>query len=58
MTAYALPEPVLVRATDDSALVEMSGARVKVVQGSAQNLKITDQADLRYAESIIAERQQ
>lgn len=58
MAAYAQPEEVLLAATDDSSLVEMRGGRVKVVEGSPQNLKITDRADLRQAEGILAERRQ
>jgi 2-C-methyl-D-erythritol 4-phosphate cytidylyltransferase len=38
--------------------VERQGGRVKVVQGSAENLKITERSDLRRAESILAERRQ
>jgi len=56
MSAYDQPEEVLVAATDDSALVEASGATVKVVQGSPENLKITDRSDFRHAENILAER--
>jgi 2-C-methyl-D-erythritol 4-phosphate cytidylyltransferase len=58
MTAYEQPEEVLLAATDDSSLVERQGGRVKVVQGSAENLKITERSDLRRAESILAERRQ
>ncbi len=56
MSAYEQPEEVLLAATDDSALVEMSGATVKVVEGSPENLKITERSDLRLAENILAER--
>lgn len=55
--AYGLEDEVLASATDDSALVERTGGRVKVVEGSHQNLKITVPADLKYAEGIIAERE-
>ncbi|MGP0032922.1 MAG: 2-C-methyl-D-erythritol 4-phosphate cytidylyltransferase [Acidimicrobiales bacterium] len=40
-------------ATDDAALVELLGARVRVVPGDARNLKITTQADLRTAERYL-----
>lgn len=56
MSAYDQPEEVLVGATDDSALVEVGGATVKVVEGSPENLKITDRSDFRHAENILAER--
>lgn len=56
MQAYEQPEEVLLSATDDSALVEMAGGCVKLVEGSRENLKITDRADLRHAERIITER--
>jgi 2-C-methyl-D-erythritol 4-phosphate cytidylyltransferase len=56
MDAYARPEEVLLAATDDSSLVEGRGGKVAVVEGSPENLKITDQADLRHAEHILAER--
>ncbi|OFW56204.1 MAG: 2-C-methyl-D-erythritol 4-phosphate cytidylyltransferase [Actinobacteria bacterium RBG_16_64_13] len=56
MDAYAQPDGVLVGATDDSALVERLGGKVAVVEGSTENFKITDRADLRHAEQILAER--
>jgi len=55
--AYSLEEGVLASANDDSALVEKTGGRVKVVEGSHHNLKITVPGDLKYAEGIIAERE-
>jgi 2-C-methyl-D-erythritol 4-phosphate cytidylyltransferase len=58
MEAYAQPEQALMRATDDASLVEARGGRVAVVEGSAENFKITDRADLRRAERILAERRQ
>jgi 2-C-methyl-D-erythritol 4-phosphate cytidylyltransferase len=57
-SAYDQPDDVLLAATDDSSLVEMRGGRVKVVEGSPENLKITDRSDLRQAENILAERRQ
>jgi 2-C-methyl-D-erythritol 4-phosphate cytidylyltransferase len=42
-------------ATDDAALVEAFGGRVRVVPGEARNLKITTPADLRAAARIIEE---
>lgn len=39
--------------TDDSALVERLGVRVKVVEGLTQNIKITTKENLLYAEKIL-----
>lgn len=39
-------------ATDDAALVEQLGFRVKVIAGSRRNLKITTQEDLIFAEAL------
>ena len=43
-------------ATDDSALVERMGIKVKVVDGSYRNIKITTQEDLRYAKMLMGEK--
>ena len=56
MAAYDAPDESLLAATDDAALVEAGGGRVAVVEGSPQNFKITDRADLSHAEQILAER--
>ena len=40
--------------TDESALVEQLGKRVRVVEGSARNIKITTAEDLAIAEAILA----
>lgn len=42
-------------ATDESQLVERTGHRVSVVEGSPINIKITRPFDLRFAEAIQAE---
>jgi len=42
--------------TDDSMLVEMCGFKVKIVEGSYDNLKITTQDDLAVAEWILERR--
>lgn len=42
--------------TDDSSLVEKLGVKVKMIEGSYNNIKITTQEDLRFAESILNER--
>jgi len=41
------------RATDDAALVERAGGVVQVVRGQLQNIKITEPADLHYAERLL-----
>jgi len=43
-------------ATDDAALVERLGIKVKVVDGSCRNIKITTPEDLRYAKMLIGEK--
>jgi 2-C-methyl-D-erythritol 4-phosphate cytidylyltransferase len=42
--------------TDDSVLVERIGGRVRVVEGSRENLKITTPEDIAIAESILKKR--
>jgi 2-C-methyl-D-erythritol 4-phosphate cytidylyltransferase len=44
------------RSTDDCALVERMGQPVRVVEGSADNLKITTPEDLARAEQILRSR--
>jgi 2-C-methyl-D-erythritol 4-phosphate cytidylyltransferase len=41
-------------ATDDAMLLELAGNAVAVVPGEAMNFKITTEADLRRAESLVA----
>ena len=48
----ALNERII--ATDDADLVERSGTRVEVVDGSTANIKITTPSDLAIVEAIIA----
>jgi 2-C-methyl-D-erythritol 4-phosphate cytidylyltransferase/2-C-methyl-D-erythritol 2,4-cyclodiphosphate synthase len=43
--------------TDDAALVERLGVRVKVVAGSYENLKITTPEDLRFAEALLVKQE-
>jgi 2-C-methyl-D-erythritol 4-phosphate cytidylyltransferase len=40
-------------ATDDAALVERLGVRVRVIPGDPTNIKITTAADLRIAEALL-----
>ena len=42
-------------ATDDAALVEALGGRVKVFPGSPRDLKVTTAADLALAQALLAE---
>ena len=44
------------RATDDAALLEAAGHRVRLVRGSGSNLKITTPDDLELAEAWLARR--
>lgn len=50
--AYA-QNPHAASATDDSAIVEASGAPVQLIEGSPLNIKVTTQADLRFAELAL-----
>src|SRR5258707_3469963 len=43
-----------IAATDDADLVERSGTRVEVVEGSTANIKITTPSDLAIVEAIVA----
>lgn len=45
-----------VLATDDSALVERLGVRVRMVRGTSENRKITTPEDLRWAEWYVTHR--
>lgn len=44
--------------TDDCAMIEMSGFAPKVVLGDNPNIKLTTQADIPVAESILKRRQE
>jgi 2-C-methyl-D-erythritol 4-phosphate cytidylyltransferase len=54
--ALRQPDEVLAAATDDAALVEAAGGRVRVVEAPRENLKVTTLLDLRVAELLLAER--
>lgn len=43
--------------TDDAALVEKYGGKIKVVMGSYKNIKITTPEDLAIAESLLSRRE-
>jgi 2-C-methyl-D-erythritol 4-phosphate cytidylyltransferase len=44
------------QATDDAALLEAIGAKVRVVAGEAFNLKLTEPEDLQVIEALVARR--
>ena len=54
--ALDVPEEVLAQATDDAWLVERAGGRVRVVESSPANLKVTTAHDLRIAELLLRQR--
>ena len=53
--AYELASARGLDATDDSALVERTGATVRVVEGGAHNIKITTPQDFALAEILLRE---
>ena len=50
-------DELLAAATDDAWLIEQGGGVVRVVDAGAQNIKVTNLADLRLAELLLAERE-
>ncbi len=54
--ALEVDEALLARATDDAWLVERAGGRVRVVESSPANFKVTTAHDLRVADMILRER--
>ena len=54
--ALAVSDDVLAQATDDAWLVERAGGRVRIVESSAANFKITTPHDLQVAELLLAGR--
>ena len=56
LSAYGQEDHILRAGTDDACLLEMQGGKVKMVEGSASNLKITAPGDLLLAEEILAQR--
>jgi 2-C-methyl-D-erythritol 4-phosphate cytidylyltransferase len=51
--ALAVEPALLARATDDAWLVERAGGRVRVVESTPRNLKVTSPDDLRVAELLL-----
>ena len=54
--AFALAQQQNLTVTDDAMLVEAMGHKVKIVEASCYNIKITTPEDLKVAENIINER--
>jgi len=54
--ALDVPQEVLAQATDDAWLIERAGGRVRVVESSSENLKVTTPLDLALAEMLLASR--
>jgi 2-C-methyl-D-erythritol 4-phosphate cytidylyltransferase len=46
----------LARATDDAWLVERGGGRVRIVESTPENFKVTTPHDLKVAELLLGER--
>mgnify|MGYP000704717450 CR=1 FL=1 len=53
--AHERAEAAGVEATDDAALLEWAGYRVRAIPGEPTNLKITTAEDLAWAEALLAE---
>jgi len=56
MQAHQAVRRLGIVSTDDAALVERIGVRVKVVRGSYENIKITSEEDLPLADLILRRR--
>jgi 2-C-methyl-D-erythritol 4-phosphate cytidylyltransferase len=54
--ALDVPDAILARATDDAWLIERAGGRVRVVETTPANFKVTTPHDLRVAELLLSER--
>jgi 2-C-methyl-D-erythritol 4-phosphate cytidylyltransferase len=54
--ALDVPDDVLAAATDDAWLVERAGGRVRVVESTPANLKVTTPHDLQIAELLLRDR--
>ena len=56
LSAHNWAEENNIDATDDCALVEMTGGRIKIVTGRYDNIKITTPDDIEVAEKILEKR--
>lgn len=54
-SALAVDADVLARATDDAWLIERAGGRVRLVESTSANFKVTTPHDLRVAELLLAD---
>ncbi|CAA9476228.1 MAG: 2-C-methyl-D-erythritol 4-phosphate cytidylyltransferase [uncultured Solirubrobacteraceae bacterium] len=54
-SALAVDDDLLARATDDAWLIEQTGGRVRLVESTAANFKVTTPHDLRVAELLLSE---
>jgi len=54
--ALEVDAEALAGATDDAALVEAAGGRVRLVEAPPENLKVTTSFDLRVAEALLTAR--
>jgi len=57
LEAYKNAEYLDIEATDDAMLVEKLGIRVKIIEGSYENIKITTPEDIAIAEAILKWRE-
>lgn len=57
LEAYRRAEEEGLSATDDASLVERLGYRVKIMEGSYDNIKITTPEDLELAEGVLSWRE-
>ncbi|MFH1263521.1 MAG: 2-C-methyl-D-erythritol 4-phosphate cytidylyltransferase [Pseudomonadota bacterium] len=53
LDAYRNAKATGLVATDDAAVAEKAGGKIRVIEGSSRNLKITFEEDLRLAETIL-----
>jgi 2-C-methyl-D-erythritol 4-phosphate cytidylyltransferase len=53
--ALCQPDEALAAATDDAGLIEARGGRVRIVESSPRNLKVTTPTDLALAELLLAD---
>jgi 2-C-methyl-D-erythritol 4-phosphate cytidylyltransferase len=54
--ALAMPAELVDAATDEAWLIEHAGGRVRIIEASAENLKVTTPRDLMLAEQLLAAR--
>lgn len=57
ISAYKRAENENITATDDCALVERYGGRIKIVEGKYENIKLTTPDDIVVAERILEKRE-